>query len=74
MKPDELIAIRRKLRMERWERGEAVGYTGAAWCYVATFHITWQNKRQIIGDKRTTGAMKSPLFSVLASPTELSDR
>jgi hypothetical protein len=34
MKPDELIAIRRKLRMERWELGEAVGYTGAAWCYV----------------------------------------
>jgi len=24
MKPDELIAIRRKLRMERWELGEAV--------------------------------------------------
>ena len=34
MKPDDLIAIRRKLRMERWELGEAVGYTGAAWCYV----------------------------------------
>lgn len=29
MTPEELIAIRRTLGMERWELGEAVGYTGA---------------------------------------------
>lgn len=29
MTPDELVSIRERLGMERWELGEAIGYTGA---------------------------------------------